>query len=105
MFGECLKIGVLICVLAALIYGVFGAIFNALVPEFMEEILRKSRNVMMEQNPSMTQEQVDMAISWTEKFMNPLISIPFTLLMYAFIGLIYSLIVGAIVKKDSPQNF
>ena len=31
-FGECLKIGVLICVLAALVYGIFGAIFNALVP-------------------------------------------------------------------------
>lgn len=104
-FGECLKIGVLICVLAALVYGIFGAIFNALVPEFMEEILRKSRVVMMEQNPNMTQEQVDMAISWTEKFMNPLISIPIAILMYAFIGLIYSLIVGAIVKKDSPQNF
>jgi hypothetical protein len=37
--------------------------------------------------------------------MNPIISIPFTIIMYAFIGLIYSLIIGAIIKKDSTQSY
>lgn len=104
-FGETLKIGVVICVIAALLYAVFTAIFNTIFPEFVEEILRKTKNALTEQNPNMTSEQVEMAISWTKKFMNPIISIPFTIIMYAFIGLIYSLIIGAIIKKDSTQSY
>ncbi|WP_284651300.1 DUF4199 domain-containing protein [Flavobacterium terrisoli] len=104
-FGECIKIGVVVCVIAALLYGIFTAIFNVIFPEFAEEILRKTRDVMMKQNPDMPQEQMEMALSWTKKFMNPAIAIPFTVVMYAFIGLLYSLIVGAIVKKERPQSF
>jgi hypothetical protein len=39
-----------------------------------------------------------------KKFMNPLI-VPVTIAMYSFIGLLYSLIVGAIVKNANPQSF
>jgi hypothetical protein len=38
------------------------------------------------------------------KFMNPLIVFPVTLVMFSFIGLFYSLIVGAIVKNEKPQT-
>ena len=59
---------------------------------------------MLEQNSEMTDEQLDMAISMTEKFMNPAIMVPVTLLMFAFIGLIWSLIIGAVVKKERPVS-
>ena len=54
---------------------------------------------------NMTEEQVDMAIGVTRKFMSPFIAIPSTIAIYAFIGLLYSLIIGAIVKKDRNQSF
>ncbi|WP_295336516.1 DUF4199 domain-containing protein [Flavobacterium sp.] len=101
-FGEAIKIGVVICVIGALIYGIFTAIFNVIFPEFTEEILRKTRDVMVQQNPEMPEEQIEMALSWTKKFMSPAIAVPFTVVMYTFIGLIYSLIIGAIVKKERP---
>jgi hypothetical protein len=101
-FGEAIKIGVVICVIGALIYGIFNAIFNVIFPEFTEEILRKTRDVMVQQNPEMPEEQIEMALSWTKKFMSPAIAVPFTVVMYTFIGLIYSLIIGAIVKKERP---
>jgi len=104
-FGEAIKIGVVICVIGALVYGIFSAVFNTIFPEFMEEILRKTRDVMVQQNPEMSEEQLEMALSWTKKFMSPAIAIPITIVMYAFIGLIYSLIIGAIVKKERPQSF
>jgi hypothetical protein len=104
-FGECLKIGVSICVVGALIYALFGAAFAMAFPEYFEEMFRKMRIAMAEQNPTMKSEQIDMAISFSRKFMNPVISIPTTLVMYAFVGLIYSLIIGAIVKKDANQSF
>ena len=103
-FGECLKIGVTICLIAGLIYAIFSAVFNMIFPEFIEELMKKTRQVMLKQNPNMTSAQAEMAISMTKKFMNPAIVIPATTAMFSFIGLIYSLIIGAFVKNDNPQS-
>jgi tetrahydromethanopterin S-methyltransferase subunit F len=104
-FGECLKIGVTICLIAGLIYGIFSVVFNMIFPEFMEEILKKTKQVMLQQNPTLTTAQLDMAMSMTKKFMSPALMVPVTIAMYSFIGLIYSLIIGAFVKNDNPQSF
>ena len=104
-FGECLKIGVTICVIAGLISALFSSVFGMIFPEYFEEMYRKVSKMMMEKNPQMTSEQLDMAISMMKKFSNPAIAIPASIAIYAFIGLIYSLIVGAIVKKDPNQSF
>ncbi|WP_445452682.1 DUF4199 domain-containing protein [Flavobacterium sp. 25HG05S-40] len=98
--SESLKIGVTVCIIAALLYAIFSSIFNMLFPEFVEQILSSTKKAMLEQNPDMPKEQMDMALSWTEKIMSPVFAIPITLVMYAFIGLIYSLIIGAIIKKE-----
>jgi hypothetical protein len=104
-FGQCLKIGVIICVIAALVYSIFFAIFTMIFPEFIPELMEKMKSAMITQNPDMTEDQMDTMLGYTEKFMNPVIMIPFSILMYAFIGLIWSLIVGAIVKKERPVSF
>lgn len=104
-FGESLKTGVTVCLIAGLLYALFSVVFNFIFPEFVEEILRKTKAVMIEKSPDMTAEQLEMALSWTRKFMNPVIAIPATIVMFCFLGLIYSLIIGAIVKKDKPQSF
>ena len=104
-FSECLKIGVSICVIAGLLFALFNATFAYVFPEYFEEMFRKMRTVIAESNSKLTSEQIDMSISFSKKFMNPAISIPTTAVMYAFFGLIYSLIIGAIVKKDANQSF
>ena len=103
-FGECLKIGVTICLIAGLIYGIFSAVFNMIFPEFVEDIMRKTRQVMLQQNPNMTSDQANMAISMSKKFMNPAIVIPATVAMFSFMGLIFSLIIGAFVKNENPHS-
>jgi Protein of unknown function (DUF4199) len=103
--GECLKIGVFICVIASVIYSVFAAGFNLLIPEYMEDVLKKMRTMMLKESPDMKAEQVDMAIGMIKKFSNPIISIPITILMYSFFGMIFSLIIGAITKNEKPQSF
>jgi hypothetical protein len=60
---------------------------------------------MLKQNPSMTSDQLETGLSMMKKFMNPLIVFPVTIAMYSFFGLIYSLIIGAIVKNAKPQSF
>jgi len=103
-FSECLKTGISIMLIAALIYAVFNLIFNYIFPDFITEMLSITKQAMLEKNPTMTSDQIEMGISMTKKFMNPLIVFPVTIAMYAFFGLIYSLIIGAIVKKDNPQS-
>ena len=61
-FGECLKIGVTICLIAGLIYALFSIVFNMIFPVFMEEFLKKTRQVMLNQNQTMTSEQLKMEI-------------------------------------------
>lgn len=103
-FGESLKIGVTICVIAALLYSIFSAVFNMFFPEFVQEVIAQTKQTILHDNPEMPKEQLDMALSMTEKMMSPVFAIPITIIMYAFIGLIYSLIIGAIVKKERPMG-
>ena len=100
--GETIKIGLTISALAALMYGVFYLIFDFIFPEFKDELLNKIQEVTIKQNPTLTSEQLQMSMKFVKTFMNPYIVVPFTIVMYCVIGLIHSLIVGAIVKKDKP---
>ena len=101
-FGECLKVGVSIAFVAAIIYAAFSVIFNLIFPEFINEMVAISKTAMLKQNPEMTSEQLEMGLTMMKKFSNPLIVFPATLAMYSFLGLIYSLIIGAVVKNNKP---
>lgn len=101
-FSECLKTGVSITVIAGLLYALFSVVFNLIFPDFINEMLEITRNQMVTQNPNITEKELEMGLGMVKKFMNPLIVFPVTLVMYSLIGLIYSLIIGAIVKNDKP---
>ncbi|MDI5898338.1 DUF4199 domain-containing protein [Flavobacterium yafengii] len=101
-FGQCLKVGVSIALVAAIIYAGFSVIFNLIFPEFIDEMVAISKTAMLKENPEMTSEQLEMGLSMMKKFSNPLIVFPVTLAMYSFLGLIYSLIIGAVVKNNKP---
>jgi hypothetical protein len=101
-FSECLKTGVSITFVAALIYAIFNLIFNFIFPDFINEMIEITRDGMLAKNPQMTDKELEMGLGMVKKFMNPFIVFPVTLVMYAFFGLLYSLIIGAIVKNDKP---
>ncbi|WP_297333269.1 DUF4199 domain-containing protein [Flavobacterium sp.] len=104
-FGQCLKAGVTVNVFAAFIFAVFNIIFNYIVPEFADEMYAQIAEITAKQNPQMTSEQLKMTLEWTKMFMNPFVSAPFIIILYALDGLVASLIVGAVVKKDNPGAF
>jgi hypothetical protein len=60
-----------------------------------------TKDDMLKQN-NITSKEMEMGIEMM-KFMNPLIPFPVQLYVF-FYGLIYSLIVGAIVKNENPQS-
>ena len=104
-YGKSLKIGVGTVFIAASIFAVFNVIFNLIFPEYAEQLIAQTREIMIKQNPEMTSAQMEMGLSMTRKLSSPLFSIPIILITFSFFGLIYSLIIGAIVKKDQPQSF
>ncbi|MVO09134.1 DUF4199 family protein [Flavobacterium sp. TP390] len=101
--GQTLKIGVSLCAFAALIYGLFYIIFDLIIPEFSVEMFEKIQEVTVRQNPNMTSEQLKMSMKFVKMFMNPYVLVPFTIIMYSVIGIVHSLIVGLIVRKDKPS--
>lgn len=101
-FGQTIKIGLTLCALAAVIYGVFYFIFDLIFPEFKNELVEQISEVTVKQNPNMTAEQLKMSLKFVETFVKPYVAVPFSIVMYSVIGLIHSLIIGAIVKKDKP---
>lgn len=101
-FGQCLKIGVSVAVVAAVLYSIFYLVFTMIFPEFIPDAVAQVERVTRAQNPDMPEEQLELSVSMVSKFMQPALAIPISIVMNAFIGLIISLIVGAIVKRDNP---
>jgi hypothetical protein len=104
-FVECLKVGVSIAFVAGFIFAVFNLIFNFIFPEYANEMLTAQKQIMLTQNPNLTSEQVDMGLSIAKKITSPVFAFPIILVTFSFFGLIYSLIVGLIVKKENSQGF
>lgn len=102
-FGQTIKGGVAVCAMAALISGVVTSIIYVILPEAKEQILEQTK-ISLASQPGMTTETVKAALKMTEVFMAPYILIPVSILMFTFIGLLISLIVGAIIKKENPYG-
>ncbi|MEO0058798.1 MAG: hypothetical protein RLZZ312_445 [Bacteroidota bacterium] len=103
-FTECLKVGVGIIFLGAIIFGAFNVVFYYLFPDNLENILRQTRQMMVLQTPKLTTEQINMGVSMSRKFAAPQYSFPLTMVIFTFLGFLYSLFVGLIVKKDNPAG-
>ena len=100
--SETMKIGTLVCAFSALIYGVFYILFDFIDPSFKEEVFEKIKEVTVKDNPQITSEQLRISLKFVKMFMNPFVLLPFSIIMYSLVGIIHSLIVGAIVKKNKP---
>jgi hypothetical protein len=114
-FSEVLRIGTATTVIAALVYSVFNLIFNYMFPEFVDQTIEKMREIALHQRNSMLSqgamedevasvENIEDQLVKTKEWMGSFYSIPSTIVIYAIIGIITSLILGAFTKKDKPQT-
>ncbi len=103
--GQALKTGLAISLVAGVIAVVFNYIFmNYIDPDFVQKTLDFSREQMLVKNPEMTQEQIDMAMNMSAKFMSPMIMSAFAIIATLFFGFIISLFAGLVMKKNPPQH-
>ena len=108
-YGQSLGSGVLIGLFSSILVSIYTIIFFKFIdPDMINVILNKAHDSMLERNPTMTDEQLDIAMSWTRKFMNPFIMAITSTIWLTFMSFIASLIISIFTqKKDSSfeSNF
>ena len=102
--GQALKIGLGIALVGAVISVIYNQIFiNFIEPDFMENMMKVGEQKMLEQNPNMTDEQLEMAKGMQEKMSSPLIGAAMGIVWTLFLGFIISLIEGLILKRTEEE--
>ena len=100
--GNAIKLGVLAGVISAIIYVIYGLLFNYVIdPEFMSQLMDAMRDKMIIDNPDLAQAQLDQSMKVMEMMFNPFIGSAFWIAMSAFFGLIWSLIGGLVMRSNS----
>ena len=100
-YGQSFMTGFLTALFAAIGLGIFSYIFMSLMPpEFTQNMLDQAEEKMIESNPELTDEQITMAMNWTEKIMQPGMMAGMAFLAYTFFGVIFSLLASIFVKRE-----
>ena len=103
-FGQAFGTAALTAVIASAISSVYTYIYMALInPSFHDYLIQKQQAKMEEQGK--TQEQIDMALPYIEKFTTPGMISLFAFLGGIVMGVIIALIIAAIMKKPNPNPF
>ncbi len=98
-FGRALGFGTLISFFAALISGIFLYVFYTFIaPDAFEQIRIIAEQNMIEANPDITDQQLDLALRMT----TPLMVLISSLFGITFIGFVFSLATSAFLKKKDP---
>jgi hypothetical protein len=99
--GQAIKTGLGVAVIGGLITGIYIFVFfNFIEPAALETILESIQEKALEQNPDMSDEQIEMTLKMTKMFMSPTAMIFMTLIGNLIMGLIVSLITGLFLKKE-----
>lgn len=98
-YGRALGYGTLISVFAALISSIFVFVFyQYIAPDALEQIKDVTAQGIIEANPDITDEQLDVIL----RFTSPLVMSITSIFALTFIGFIFSLVTSAFIKKNDP---
>lgn len=101
-FGSAFKFGFLTLFLVGIVTAIYTYIFFAFIaPELTGQILTQIENDML--NSGQSDEQIELAMSYTEKFMTPGWMVAWVIVGSVFMGAIFSLISAAIMKKENHE--
>lgn len=99
--SEALKIGIGIALIGGITAMVWNiALMEIIEPDMFDQMLEKSRNNIIEQNPEMTEDQIDESIAVVKKLNAPYPMSALIFISNTFLGFMISLIGGAIMQKN-----
>jgi hypothetical protein len=103
-YGQAFSVGFLTALFAAIISIIWFYFYIKYInPGLTDEILAQVRAKMEAKSGQMSQEQMDQAMSMTERFMTPVWMMVWGFLGNAFWSAIFALIIGIFLKKKDPN--
>lgn len=100
--GQCMLVGVGVVLLSALISSLISVLYTQIIdPGYMDRMFAGMEETWEAQG--LSEEQIEQAKSWTNIMKSPLLSVASNLLCFGLGGLLLSLIVGLIMKKEKPE--
>jgi len=102
--SQCLKTGLIITLSGAIIYSLFYAIFVNAVPEYIDNIIVQTRIVKLHNEPTIKADALAKFLEDSRKGMQPGITVPMVMIVYTFIGMIGSFIVGSFLRREKPAT-
>lgn len=101
---EAIKVGLAMAVIGGVIAAAYAFVHYLYIqPEFVEGIREKAYQDMTAGTQNMSGEQLDTATTMMNIFTSPFFLATMILISQLFFGLIISLIMGAIMKKEDPS--
>ncbi len=105
-YSQGLGTGTLVALYSGILASIYTFIFLKFIdPGMVQEIVDMAEQKMYEQNPNLTSEQAEIALSWTRKMTSPGAMSVMGLIGNVFWGFILSLIYSIFLKKEAPVRF
>ena len=98
-YGRCLSIGVLISLVVGIVMAIYSYVFSSFFdPGALDKLLEVSEQEMIKRG--MSDEEIDLAMPFTEKMMSPVFLSISSLLSMVLYGTVFSLITSIFIKKE-----
>lgn len=103
-YGQAFSVNFLIGLFATIVSTIFLFFYIKYINTgLIDEILAQARAKMEAKAGTMTQEQMDTAMSWTEKFMSPVWIVVWGFIGNLFWSTVFALIISIFVRKKNPE--
>jgi hypothetical protein len=100
-YSKALGFGILICVFASIISGIYTILLMTVIdPEYMTKMMSAIEEEYVKLG--LSEEQIDASMKMVSKMQSPIIMAITTVISFAFMGTIFSLITSAFIKKENP---
>ena len=101
-YGQSFSTGFLAGLFTAIIGAIFTYFFMLyLGDEFTDLMMEKAEEKILESNPEIGDAELDLALSWTKKMMNPTWISVIAFLGSTFFSLVFALIASIFIKKEN----
>ncbi|MGB0896839.1 MAG: DUF4199 domain-containing protein [Flavobacteriaceae bacterium] len=102
--SQALKVGIAIALIGGIIGSIYQLVFLSYIdPEYLSRVQELQIEQALENNPEMSNEQIQMMREMGSKFSSPWISFAGALIGNLLFGFIFSLIGGLILKKNEDS--
>tara|TARA_B100000029_G_C17354999_1_gene880368 strand:- start:381 stop:902 length:522 start_codon:yes stop_codon:yes gene_type:complete len=103
-YASSLKLGTTIAFFSSVILSFYSLIFISYIDtDTLSEVIKMTEQTLLEANPEISDEELDMALEMTGKFMQPHWIMIMGVLGGTFMGFLYSLVISIFVKKEDPN--